>query len=180
MGVACRWVFSAGAVWPPRARLRTPPTARRSIQKTVLRSGDSSRKARWRRISGGAVTQAGGLVHVLHALQFAFEPRQRVERGGVGVAGFFEKIGAIFKGHAASDGHAGKAVAARVRGQRPEEQPGAIVQRGAGAGDAARQRVLRLEHELDIAGELVEALRGEANAEVVAWPPLRARGPHRR
>ena len=71
---------------------------------------------------GGALAQAGGFVHILQALQFAFETSEGVERAGVGVAALFQEIGALFEGHAA------EAVPLQVRRR---------------AGKARRRRVVR-------------------------------------
>ncbi len=86
MGVAWRWVWK-DAWAAARARLRTPPAARRSIQKTVLGSGDSRRKLKVGADVGGALAEAGGLVDVLDVFELAFEAGEGVEGGGVGVAG---------------------------------------------------------------------------------------------
>ena len=51
--------------------------------------------------------------------------------------------------------------------KRGEEEAGAVVEGGAGGGDGGGEGVLGLEHDLNVAVELVEALGGEADAEVV-------------
>ena len=112
---------------------------------------------------GGAFAEAGGLVDVLEVFELAFEAGEGVECSGVGVAGLLEEGLALVEGHASGGGRAEGAFA----GEGSEEEAGTLLERGAGVGDGAGEGVLGLEHGLDVAGELVDALGGEADAEVV-------------
>jgi hypothetical protein len=114
---------------------------------------------------GGAFAQAGDLVDVLEAVEFAFEAGEGVEGCGVGVAALFEEVGAGVEGHAAEAGRGAGGIV--VRGAR-RRRCGRV--RG-GWRRRSRWRcggVFGAEHGLGVAGEFVEALGGEADAEVVA------------
>ncbi len=50
---------------------------------------------------GGALAQAGGFVYIFEAFELAFEAGEGVEGAGVGVAAFFEELGAGEEGHTA-------------------------------------------------------------------------------
>ena len=69
----------------------------------------------------------------------------------------------MVEGHAAG----GRGREGVFAGEGAEEEAGAVVEGGAGGGDGGGERVFGLEHDLDVAVELVEALGGEADAEVV-------------
>src|ERR1035441_5865607 len=57
---------------------------------------------------GGTLAQARGLVDAFQALQFALEARERVQRSGVRVAAFFQKLGALVDGHGGAGRAAGR------------------------------------------------------------------------
>ncbi len=67
------------------------------------------------------------------------------------------------------EGHAATSVggAAWLGGEDGEEEAGAVFEGGAGAFDGAAAGLFGLEEHLGVAGELVDALGGEADAEVV-------------
>ena len=100
----------------PRAALRMPPAARRSIQKTVLGSLDFQQELEVGGDLGGALAQAGRLVHALQAVEFAFEALTALHGAGVGVAALFEELGAAVEDDAAGSGRA--AVAGTGAGRR--------------------------------------------------------------
>jgi hypothetical protein len=133
---------------------------------------------------GGALAQAGGLIHVLEAVEFCFEAGECVERSGVCVAELFEELGALLEGNSSEGGEwagaggcvkSGDGIRGRlrgVRGQGSEEDAGALAQGCGGALDGGGGGLFGLEHGLDITGQLVEALGSEADAEVVACDVL--------
>ena len=112
---------------------------------------------------GSAFAQARNLLDVLDALQLAFEPRQRVQRRGIGVAALFEKPLAVVKRHS-PDGRSAQRIFARQSGKKTV---GPLLDGDAGIDDGRGKSVLALEHRLNVTGQLVEALRAEADAEVV-------------
>ena len=54
-----------------------------------------------------------------------------------------------------------------IRGQRGEEHARTVLQSGACALDRGGGGLFRLEHDLDVANELIDSLRAQADAEVV-------------
>ena len=126
-------------------------------------------------MSAARLRRPGDLFDVLDALELAFEAGERVERAGVGVAALFEELFAVCRRAC------GRCRRSSLAGQRGEEAC-ARVRAGlrVALSMAAVLALLGAQHGLDVAGELVEALRAEADAEVVARRPLRARAPRRR
>ena len=118
---------------------------------------------RWVADVGGALAEAGGFFDFPEALEFAFEAREGVEGAEVGVAALFEELGAVGE-FACGRGR----TALRRDGQRAEEEPRAVAEGGGGAFDGGGAGAFGAEHGLDVAGEFVEAVRGEGDAEVLA------------
>jgi hypothetical protein len=108
MGVACRCVW--WLAWPGRAR-----EVSNAAGGAALDPEDGVGVVRFEQKGevggdvGGAFAQAGGLVDILEAVEFAFEAGEGVERAGVGVAAFFEELGAGEKGMRPSAGLASSA-----------------------------------------------------------------------
>ena len=128
---------------------------------------------------GGALTQAGGFVYVLQSVQLALQAAQGIERSGVGVASFFQEFGALLEGHAAKAGvGTGVGCASRVAmesaamasivRQRGEEQARSLAQGCGCVLDCGGAGPPGAQHGLHIAGQFVEALGAEADAEEVA------------
>jgi hypothetical protein len=117
---------------------------------------------------GGALAKAGGLFDIFELVEFAFETSEGVEDSGVVVAGLFEEGFAVVEGHAAGATDSLPYGGSRdFGGEDGEEHAGAVFEGGAGAFDGGGAGFFCFEEEFDIAGELVEALRAEADAEVV-------------
>jgi hypothetical protein len=133
---------------------------------------------------GGALAQAWGLVDVLQAVELALEEAEGVERAGIGVAATFQELGAVVEGHAAKAG-VGAGVGRRVEcgdgvrggprcveGQRGEEEACALAQGCGGTLDGGGGGMPCAQHGLHIAGQLIEALGAEVDAEEVAGDVL--------
>ncbi len=109
---------------------------------------------------GGTLAQAGGFFDVADAVELAFEPNKCVDGAEVGVAVGLEEVGAVRELHAAWLGG--------VRfWQRAEEEARALADGGGGAFDGGAAGAFGAEHRFGVAGELVEAVAGERDAEVL-------------
>ena len=113
---------------------------------------------------GGAFAEAGGFFDVFEAVELAFEAGEGVEDGEVEVAGVFEEVGAIEEGHAAGLGGEVRVVG----GEGGEEEAAAFAEGGEGGLEGGGGDLPGAEEGFGVAGEVVEAGGGEADAEVVA------------
>ena len=135
MGVACRWVWKAGVSCSAREVADAAGGAALDPEDGVG-VGGFEQEVEMGADVGGAFAQAGDFFDILEPLEFAFEPGERVEGAGVGVAALFEEGFAVVEGHAARA--AGQALG--PHGQRGEEDARAVAEGGAGALDALRCR----------------------------------------
>ncbi len=109
---------------------------------------------------GGAFPEARNFLDIFDAFELRVEAVESVARAGVGVAGVFEELVAGGEVHAADE--------IGTRGQRGEEEARAFAQSGGSGVDAGRRGAFGAEHGLDVAGEFVESVQTERDAEVVA------------
>ncbi len=165
MGVACRCVLNAGGAARQRAAaLRTPPDQRGARSRRPCSGlGDSSRNFRCARIIRGALAQAGRFFHMLHALQLALQPLQRVHRADVRIAALLQKVLAIRTNGSSppSGGHLPAAHAKNMPRERSRSIPHEL-------SSEVRQRLLRAQHRLHVARQLLEARVAQPDAEVCA------------